>query len=187
MIIPRSFLPDFVREITDQCFSSRQDRINRAAFFQSYYEGGSENPTNPALFNKSYASLDDIELLLYSPIALRFKLSDPKIPNVLNQQKHRAVSTQLRDDCRRAELDSMISAALRVGLVKGKGFIKTSVRGKDKHLHGTLIQPEDMGVFRENYTTLDQDMEAFSQRSMITIWQFNRILEKFWLGRKTEL
>ena len=186
MLIPSGDLDEFVRDITDQCFASRIDRINRGAFFQNYFESGTEDMTNPALFNKLYASLDDIESLLYSPVALRFKLTDPEVPNVLNRQKHRIAAAKIRGACRRGELDSMISAAVRVSLVKGKGFIKLAARGKEHSLHGTLVQPEDMGVLRENHTTLDQDMEAFSQRSMITIWQFDRLLKSLGWSEKAE-
>ena len=117
---------------------------------------------------------------------MRWKLSDPEIPNVLNQQKHRIAAAKIRGDCRRAELDTMCSAATRVALVKGKSFIKLGIRGKERHLHGTLVQPEDMGVLRENHTTLDMDMEAFSQRTMITIWQFQRLLKSLGWGDKME-
>ena len=186
MIIPGSDLAAFVRDITDQCFSSRLDRINRATFFENYFQSGSEDATNPALFNKSYAAIDTTESLLYSPVALRFKLSDPEVPNVLNRQKHRVAAAKIRDACRRADLDSMISAAVGVALVKGKGFIKLAMRGKEHNLHGTLIQPEDLGVLRENHTSLDQDMEAFSQRTMVTVWQFDRILRSLGWSEKAE-
>jgi hypothetical protein len=186
MLIPGRDLGSFVRNITDQCFASRRDRIERNNFFQTYYESGSQDASIPALFNKSYASLDNTESLLYSPVALRFKLSDPEVPNVLNQRKHRIAAAKIRGDCRRAELDSMFSAAVRVALIKGKGFIKVGVRGKEHTLHGTLIQPEDMGVLRENHVSLDPDMEAFSQRQMITIWQFQRLLKSLNWNDKAE-
>ena len=102
MLIPGSDLGDFVRDITNQCFDSRTDRINRGAFFENYFESGSENTTDPALFNKTYASIDDIESLLYSPIGLRFKLSDAEVPNLLNRQKGRTVAAKVRHACRRA-------------------------------------------------------------------------------------
>jgi hypothetical protein len=186
MLIPGSDLDDFVRELTNQCFESRIDRINRGAFFENYFESGSENAQDPALFNKIYASIDDIESLLYSPIGLRFKLSDAEVPNILNQKKGRTVAAKVRNACRRAEMDSMISSAVRVALVKGKSFIKSAVRGKTHELHGTLIQPEDMGVLRENHTVLDQDMEGFAQRTMITLWQFQRLLKSLGWSDKHE-
>lgn len=186
MLIPRSGLAEFVRDITDQCFESRTDRINRGAFFQTYFESGSDKADNPALYNKTYASVDDIESLLYSPTGLRLKIADWEVPNILNRQKGRVAGASIRNAMRRAELDSMLSAAVRVALVKGKGFVKLGIRGAERTLHGTLVQPEDMGVLRENHITLDQDMEAFSQRSMITIWQFQRLLKSLGWGERAE-
>ena len=176
MLIPKRDLSQFVREITDQCFSSRSNRVNQNAFFQTYFESGSDDPTNPAMFNKIYASCDDLESLLYSPISLRFTMSDSDNPNMLNKMKHRVASARIRNACRRAEIDTMISQAVSTAIVKGKGLIKILVKGEEKELNSTLIEPEDFGVLRENYTMLDKDMEAFSHRTMITIWQFERIL-----------
>ena len=173
-------LSGFVREITNQCFSSRQGRINRNTFFQNFYESGSDDPSDPAMFNKIFAGIDDLESLLYSPLALRFTMSDPDIPNLLNKLKHRVASNHIRTACRRAEIDTMISAAVQKAIIKGKSFIKVLQKGKK--LEATLINPEDMGVLRENYTTLDQNMEAFSHRTMTTIWEAERNIKNPALG-----
>jgi hypothetical protein len=186
MLIPNRNLSDFVRETTNQCFSSRQNRLNQNMFFQTYFESGSDDTTKPAMFNKTFASCDDLESLLYSPVSLRFALSDPDNPNLLNKMKGRVASARIRNKCRRADIDTMISQAVNTAMVKGKGFIKTLVKGKDATLNATLVEPEDMGVLRENYTVLDQDMEAFSHRTMITIWQFERILKSLHWDAKDE-
>ena len=184
MRIPKSNLIGFVREITNQCFTSRHDRINRGGFFQSYYDAGSNDPSNPALFNKTYASMDDLESLLYSPVSLRFKISDPDLPGVLSQQKGRVAAARLRNAARRSDTDTMISMAVQKALIKGKSFIKQLI--KDKEFSPTLVQPEDMGVLRENYGNLDQNMEAFSHRTMVSIWQFDRQLRSLGWSEKDQ-
>jgi hypothetical protein len=175
MQIPRKKLETFVNDIVNQCFSSRQERANRGTFFQNYFMTGSSDQANAALFNKVYSSLDDLESLLFSPVSLRFHIGDPDIPNVLNEAKGRAAATRLRNYARKSETDTMISAATRVGLVKGKGFIKQL--WKRGEFAPELVQPEDIGVLRENHTQLDEDMEAFSHSMLITPYQFLRLIE----------
>ena len=111
------------------------------------------------MYNKTFASIDDLESLLYSPVSLRFHIGDPDIPNVVNIAKGRAAAARVRQHCRQCDVDSMISQAVSSGLVKGIGIIKTLY--KRKAFHPTLIAPEEFGVMRENYTKLDSDMEAF--------------------------
>jgi hypothetical protein len=78
----------------------------------------------------------------------------------------------------------MISQAVNTALVKGKGFIKVLAKGKE--LEGTLIEPEDIGVLRENYTVLDRNMEAFSHRTMMTIWEVQRLVRSLGWSAKEE-
>ena len=177
-------LSGFVREITNQCFSSRQSRLNRNTFFQNFFESGSDDPSNPAMFNKIYAGIDDLESLLYSPLSLRFTMSDPDVPNLLNKLKYRVASNHIRTACRRSDIDTMISAAVSKAIVKGKSFIKVLQKGE--RLEPTLISPEDMGVLRENYTVLDRNMEAFSHRMMVTIWEVERLIKSLEWGSKEE-
>ena len=110
MIIPRRKLEGFVRDIVNQCFSSRQERTNRGQFFQNYFTTGAADPANAAMFNKVYASIDDLESLLFSPVSLRFKIADPDNPNVLNEAKGRAGASRIRHHARKSDTDTMISA-----------------------------------------------------------------------------
>lgn len=175
MLIPRRKLEIFVRDIANQCFSSRQNRANRGTFFQNYFQSGSADQSNAAMFNKTFTSMDDLESLLYSPVSLRFHIGDPDNPNLLNEAKGRAASSKLRAYARRSDTDTMISAAVRVGLVKGKGFIKQLWKGSD--FAPQLIQPESLGVMNESWTCLDENMEAFAHTMMITPHQFLRLIQ----------
>lgn len=178
MYIPRAqkALKDFVSDLVVRCRISRMDRLNRGQMFKSYAEVGADNQQNAALYNKTYAYLDDLESLLYSPVSLRFKLSDPDIPNILNMAKGRAAAARLRTQCRRAELDTMFSAAVKECLVKGKSFIKMNYKGGE--LAPVMVQPEAMGVLYEVHQRLDQNMEAFVHTMMITPYQLARLVER---------
>lgn len=184
MRIPSSGLVGFVSEITKQCFESRATRINRGNFFKTFYDCGSDDPSDPALLNKIFASLDELESLLYSPIAMRFKISDPEIPGVLSVQKGRVAAARLRNDARSSDTDTMISMAVQEALIKGKSLIKQLI--KKKEFSPTLISPEDFGVLRENHTCLDEDMEAFSHRTMMSIWQVDRLIRSLGWSRSEE-
>ena len=174
MRIPSKDLIGFVRGVTNQCLSSRENRANRGQLFQSYYDAGSSDPSNPSMYNKTFASIDDLESLLYSPVSLRFHIGDPDIPNVVNIAKGRAAAARVRQHCRQCDVDSMISQAVNSGLVKGIGIIKTLY--KKGQFQPTLIAPEEFGVMRENYTKLDSDMEAFAHTMQITQHQFLRLI-----------
>jgi hypothetical protein len=92
MLIPSRDIESFARNIADVCMSSRQARQNRGAFYKSYATAGSADASAPAMFNKTYAALDDLKSLLFSPVSLRFAISDSEIPNVVNEAKGRAAS-----------------------------------------------------------------------------------------------
>ena len=174
MRIPRRKLAGFVREISKSCFESRQERIQRGLFFETYFASGTNDATNPALFNKIYEGMDDLESLLYSPASLRFRIGDLEYPSPLSLAKGRAAAARMRNYARTSNTDTMISAALGVALRKGKGFIKQSWRKND--FAPGLVQPEDLGVLRENCTQLNEEMEAFSHKLFITPYELNRLL-----------
>lgn len=174
MRIPRKDLEKFAREIADQCLSTRQERIGRGNFFENYMTVGSSDPGVPAMFNKVYSSLDDLQSLLFSPVSLKFKISDPDIPSILNGAKGRAAASRIRNMCRQSESDSTISEAVKSALVKGLGLTKQVMRGKDLSVH--LIQPENFGVLREDHDRLDKNMEAFTQSMFLSLPQFDRLV-----------
>lgn len=173
MKIPLRNTSQFVRSVANQCMSTRQDRANRGAFFESYATIGSSDSSSPAIYNKTAAVLDDLESLLFSPVSLRFHIGDPDIPNIVNEAKGRAAAARLRQKCRQADADSLISQAVGSGLVKGLGLTKSLYKGK---LSSHFVKPEEFGVFRENHCALDQDMEAFCHSMLITKYQADRLI-----------
>lgn len=174
MRIPPTDRKKFVREVANECLVSQQDRIQKGAFFQNYAQFGSDNSQSAAFYNKTFAYIDDLESLLYSPISLRFHIGDPDLPNVLQEAKGRAAATKLRNLARQSETDTMISAGVYWSLVKGKSFIKQGF--KRAKFSPKLVQPEAMGVLYENHDRLDEDMEAFVHTTLITPYQFNRMI-----------
>jgi len=176
MRIPKNHLEKFVRQVADDCMASQKDRTNRGAFYRNYVLFGSEKPDSPAMYNKTFAYMDDLESLLYSPISLKFHIGDPDLPNILSQAKGRAAAQRLRTYARRSDTDTHISEAVFWSLVKGKTFIKQT--WKRGGFSPALVQPENMGVMHEHHTQLDEDMEAFVHSMLITPYQFERMIAR---------
>jgi hypothetical protein len=175
MDIPRSKkLTQFVRDVSTHCMASRANRTNRGVFYQNYVDTGSADPATPAVYNKLFASLDDIESLLFSPVSLRFHIGDPDIPNVVNEAKGKAAAARIRNFYRQCDADTMLSQAVSCGLVKGVGIIKQNFI--DKRLMTWFVEPEDFGVLNESHQKLDDAMGAFSHSMMITQSQFESLI-----------
>lgn len=174
MRIPNRKLEGFVREIVDDCVNSQNDRINRGAFYENYALTGSDRPDTPAMYNKTYAYIDDLESLLYSPIGLRFRINDPDLPNLLTEAKGKSVASRLHNLARQSDTDTTISEAVFWSLVKGKTLLKQN--WKRGGFDPALVQPENMGVMHENHTKLDENMEAFCHSMLITPYQFERMI-----------
>lgn len=174
MKIPTNKLEKFAREHIDQCLASQTSRLNQYTLYSNYVLSGSENPSQAALFNKTYAYIDDLESLLYSPVSLRFHIGDEDDPNILNVAKGRAASGKLRNLERRSETDTLLSESVFWSLVKGKAFIKSNFRRGN--FSTSLVQPECFGVYNEIHNKLDEDMECFVHSILITADQFARLV-----------
>lgn len=174
MRIPTSKIEKFVSELVSECMISRASRVNRYLAFKNMFFLGSENPENAAIFNKTFAYIDDLESLLYSPVSLRFHIGEYDTPTPLDNAKFRVASSKLHSHVRNSNLDTMIGDAVQWGLVKGKSMVKLLWKGSG--LSPLLIQPEMMGVLQENRMRLDRDMEAFVHSTYITPYQFQRLI-----------
>lgn len=175
MRIPERKREAFVTSLVGECFSSLRTRVSRGNIYQNYYLNGADNPTDAAIYNKTFAYIDELESLLYSPVSLRFAIGDPENPATLYKKKNQAAATNLRTLCRRSGTDNMVSDAVTWSLVKGKTLIKQTYKGTG--FEPALVMPESFGVLRENHHSLDRNMEAFVHRMWITTYQFNRMLE----------
>lgn len=174
MKIPRSGLEKFVKAVIDECQVSQVDRITRGEFYKNYFMYGAENAEGAAMYNKTYAYIDDLESLLYSPVSLKFHIGDPDMPNVLEVAKGRSAAAKLRQMVRKSDTDTMISAATGWSLIQGKAFIKQAFKGGA--FCPEFVLPGAMGVMRESYDKLDENMEAFTHSMLITPYQLHRLV-----------
>lgn len=174
MHIPKSRIESFVSQLVNDCLVSRESRTQRYAAYKNMFLLGSENADSAAIFNKTFAYIDDLESLLYSPVSLRFHIGEYETPTPLENSKFRVASSHLHSQIRSSQLDSLISEAVQWSLVKGKSMIKMLWGSNGLAPH--LVQPEMMGVLQENRMRLDRDMEAFVHSTYITPYQFKRLI-----------
>lgn len=173
MRIPSSKLGGFASELVNHCLVSQRDRVQRGMLYKNLYLTGSEDG-DPAIYNKTFSYVDDIQSLLYSPVALRYMAAFDGAASPLDRVKGRVVSNNVYHRMRNADLDTKIEDAVTWSLVKGKTFLKLGWgRGG---LDGYMIQPESMGVLQENLPSLDPNMEAFVHSIYITPYQFERLI-----------
>jgi hypothetical protein len=174
MKIPMRGIEKFVRELVDQCTVSQRDRIQRGLAYRNYALHGAEQVQGAAVFNKTWTYLGDLASLMYSPVSLRFNISDPDVPSLIQETKGRAAATRMRSMYRQSNTDTLLSTAVWWALVQGKTFVKQTF--KRKMLASDLIQPQAMGVLNEAHGALDEDMEAFCHSMLITPYQFTRAI-----------
>lgn len=163
---------EFAADLIDQCTASRKERLQAGAVYKNVYLTGSDEGT-PQTYLKTFAFIDNLSSFLYSPVDLRFTVQKDGQGNKVDHAMGRAAGTLVTRKIRRADIDTKIEDAITWALVKGKTFVKMlPERG---NLKGYLIQPELMGVLREDLETLDEQ-EAFVHSTYITTDEFARVV-----------
>lgn len=174
MKIPSSNIAGFASDIIQQCSESMKMRAQRGSIFRNYFLTGSGDG-NPAIFNKSYAYIDNLASYLYSPVDLRF-LVEPygRSASSADRAKAHAASDELNLAMQDSGADTAIEQAVLWSLVKGKVFVKLLWGGSG--LEPEVIQPENIGVLRDDIDSLDKQ-EAFYHRSWLTRSRFAELIE----------
>ena len=184
MHIPRNRLERFVADKIGQCTASQRERTERGSTYNNYFYFGAASQDDAASYGKTFAYIDDLESLLYSPVELKFHIGNPELPNALEIAKGQAAATRLRSYIKHDEIDTKFSGVVSASLVKGKAFMKARWhRGPC----GDIVQPEAMGVYMESHNCLDENMEAFTHSMYITPHQFLRLIKNESQARKDEL
>lgn len=182
MKIPGRHVAQFVAEIVDQCSASVKTRAQRGAIYRNYFLTGSADG-NPAIYNKTYAYIDNLASYLYSPVDLRFRVQPyGRNASSADHAKAYAATDELNLAMQDSNSDTVIEQAVLWALVKGKTFTRTVWSGTG--IETELIQPENVGVLRDDIDTLDKQ-EAFFVRTWLTRGRFAELIENH--PDKTEL
>lgn len=173
MKLPSKNVGGWAAEVIQQCSSSQKDRIQRGALYRNLYLTGSETG-DTAVYNKTFAYMDNLSAYLYSPVELRFGIEKYGSSTPADRAKSQAASSELHRHIRQGEVDTQIEETVIWSLVKGKTFIKL-LWGEDG-FEPAVVQPEMMGVLREDLPTLDEQ-EAFFHSVFLTPDRFAQMIE----------
>lgn len=173
MRLPSKRIGEFAHDLISQCLTSRDDRLQRGAMYRNLYLTGDDN-ADPATYNKTYPYIDNLSSYLYSPVELRFNIEHYGYSNAVDRAMMNAGTAELHKQIRRSNLEIKMEDAVTWALVKGKSFIKNlwTVDGFQPY----LIQPEMMGVLREDLGSLDEQ-EAFTHTVYLSPERFLEMIK----------
>ena len=172
MIIPSKKVGDWAQGIVHDCSVSLQERINRGIAFRNLYLTG-DMDGDAQIYNKCFSHIESLASNLYSPVELRFNIDYYGFSSPVFKAMAYAATNELHSQIRSSNCDIKISEAVTWSLVKGKTLVK--LLWGDDGFEPYLLQPEMMGVLREDITELDKQ-DAFFQSTYYTPDAFRRFL-----------
>lgn len=166
--IPDKDFGPWCKNLVDECQSSLNTRRQRGAIFRNMYLTGDEGGV-PQTYRKTYAYIQTLGALLYSPVELRFNVSPYGPVGPRERAMGRAAAGELLRFMRQGRVDATLEDAVDWALVKGKTFVQLewSRNGIEAH----MVQPETMAVLRDDITSLDKQ-DAFVHSTWLTETRF---------------
>lgn len=174
MRIPKRNIGPWASEIISQCSSSLVDRIQRGAVYRQVYLTGDDGGS-PQTKNKTLGYIEKLSSNIYSPADLRFAITPPEEVGPEERAKASRAAKELNSQIRGADVDLKLCEAFDWSLIKGKTFVKLLWNGAHKRLDAWMVQPEFMGVLREDISELDRQ-EAFFQSTYMIPQEFQRMV-----------
>lgn len=170
MFVPHDMkeIGEFATDLIQRCSVSMKARIERGAMYRNVFLTG--DPTgSPQTYKKTYAYLDDLASMLYSPVELRFAVTPHGRAGPRERALGHAAAAQLNSAMRSGDVDAAIEDAVVWSLIKGKTFIQLLWTKKGLEPH--LIMPEQFGVLEEGKEKLEAQ-KAFFHRIWYTMDDF---------------
>lgn len=170
MYVPNNLkeIGDFATDLISRCSVSMRARMERNTAYRNIFLTGDPQGT-PQTYMKTYAYIDDLASILYSPIELKLTIAPHGQSGPIQRALGHAAAYGLNSELRRGDIDTAIEDAVLWSLVKGKTFIQLlwTKNGLEPH----LIMPEQFGVLEEGKPTL-ASQKAFFHRTWITLDDF---------------
>jgi len=165
---------DFATDLVNRCSVSMRQRIERGIVYRNIFLSGDSEGT-PQIYKKTYAYIDDLASMLYSPVELKLNVAPHGRAGPIDRAMGHAAAAQLNAELRQTEVDELCEEAVLWSLVKGKTFIKLG--WSKAGLEPDLVMPEQFGVLEEGKPKLSQQ-KAFFHRTWITLDDFrDRVAE----------
>lgn len=175
MWLPNRKIGPWAKELIDACYVSQQDRIERGVRYRNMYLTGSFSGQRQ-VYNLTFKHIDKLSSWLFSPVELRFALEPEAHPSAADIAMARRGSIALNNKMRRGKVATAAAAANTWGLVKGAAFVK--LLWGDKGFEPYVVQPESMGVLREDIADLDRQ-EAFVHSTWYTPDRFREKIKHY--------
>ena len=171
--IPKRALGTWCKDIIQQCTASQKLRVQRGAALRNLFLTGDDSG-NPQTYPKTNTYIENLSAYNYSPVELRFSIETYGTEQADEAAMATAASSRLHREIRRGGVDVALDDAVLWSLVKGKAFIK--LLWTTAGLEPYIVQPELMGVLREDLSTLDEQ-EAFVHQTFVTLGRFEQIIQ----------
>lgn len=172
MKLPQNNIGEWAQNIADRCLVSQKERRDQYSRWRQYYmDGRADGQT--AKYNRCFAHIDRLTSYLFSPAEVRFLIEYDHSESDAWQAMADTSARYLNREFHRCGVDLKFSEALEWSSIKGSTFLKMQW-GSDG-LDPWIIQPEFMGVYREDITGIDRQ-EAIVQVSYLTMDQVKRIV-----------
>jgi hypothetical protein len=164
----------FYRELIDQCFASRSERVATYDRLKSYYLWGTDQDDLPVA-SKLYSALDNLNSYMYSPESTRFTLHLGAGAPAGELPKTIPMRDRLMDEWHDTGADIMYGDANLWALVYNSMFLYPQWR-KGRGIEMYVLEPHNVGVLREDRAGLDRQ-EAYCIRYSVTTSQLLSDLE----------
>jgi len=166
--LPNRDLGGFAGEVISRCTASQTKRLMRGAMYRNLFLTGDPQGV-PQTYNKTGLLIEKLASWLYSPIDMRYGMVSDGPTSPSEKAMGTIALGQLHRRFRAGDVDRRAGEAVKWSLIKGKAFI--SLRWTGAGFEADLVQPEVMGVEREDLSTLDQQ-QAFVHSTWYTIDSF---------------
>jgi hypothetical protein len=166
MLLPGSKIGPWAKELIDACYVSHPERTQRGTAYRNMYLTGSFDG-KPQVYNLTFKHIDKLSSWLFSPTELRFVLEPESQPSAADLAMARRAGATLNVKMRRGKVATAAATANTWALVKGCCFVKLLWDKDREALEPHVVQPEAMGVLREDINDLDRQ-EAFVHSTWYT-------------------
>jgi hypothetical protein len=177
MLLPRSNVGAWAKNLIDACYVSQQTRAERGARYRSMFLTGSMTGERQ-VYNLSYKHIDKLSSWLYSPVELRYSLDTEGHSSPADLAMARRASIALNGRVRRSGVSMKAATANLWGLVKGACLLKINWDARADRFVPHVVQPEMFGVLREDINELDRQ-EAFVHSTFYTPDRFREKIKGY--------